>query len=187
MKNQDSEECQRIDRKREVLSRVRSVLSDDPRRAAAELVDAALSILASAYPGSPSSSEIKHIKKGYKGATEQLIKERSMSELGVACALYTASLMGSIAIDYSPLGYVKNDIVSDGALQNYIHGDLSQRLESAFNDAIAAGVSPFGVTSVMTLSAAKMAMEHQVPVAKIARPLVEAVAMVLKEQGYDLY
>lgn len=166
--------------RREVVLRERltDLIDADPTGVAVDLGNLSLSIFAKKFPPVLTSKDKKLIKENYPNATNALIAERAMSSEGLTYALALNIQFTKIALDYSPESHVKSVVASDQAVGEKVSALLQPKLQSAFNDAVSAGMSPFGVATMMILIGAITGVRKGVKWLAMVRPLVEAVEVI---------
>lgn len=163
------------DWKLEILKRIGDLSAEDRTTTAIALVDAALALLAQQYPASLSDDDRRKVKENYKGATDELVAERAMSEEGVVIAMGAGLQMAVIAMDYSPLSHAKSEMDEDFKLSKEVMTPLVAACDDIFAKAQKAGLSHFGCAAMMIHLAAHRSVELGVPRMKLARPLMDAV------------
>jgi hypothetical protein len=169
----------RRERQQAIASRLAAFLKEDPDGTAIALCDLALATLARSHPAKLTPAAKKKILDNYPEATDALIAERAMDDEGVITALAMLNLMGKIALDYSVSSHVKNEMSRDERFSGYCAATLGPGLELAFDEAVDAGVTPFGVACTTILLAVVKATGRGVSAVKLARPLLDAMGLAL--------
>lgn len=132
-----------------------------------------LKILNSKYKPDLSKSNVELIKGNYPEATDRDMKERGLSDKGVAQVLAIAQMTSIMALDYSPLANALSEQQKDLALKN--SHQAQEFAGEAYLKMKEIGFSSYGTAATMIMLATLFARREGVPLFKIARPLIEAL------------
>lgn len=162
--------------RQEVLrTRLTDLIAEDIKSVAADLGNLSLALFAEQFPPNLTALDKRKIRENFPGATDALIAKRAMSEEGVLYAIALARQTSIIALDYFPESNCEAAKCRDDSQQPVIIDILIPALNNAFDQAVSAGLSPFGAATVMILIGAMTGVEKGVHWAAMARPLVEAL------------
>lgn len=153
---------------------------DEPEMLAADLLVAIIALLAKAHPPKLDAKAKASIREIYPPATEALIKERALSDSGVAMALAMAHMLGDIAIAYSPTANFRSQVAQDDRLPPGILADFQSKVAKLFAEGVRSGLSLYGVVSVMIGQSTVMAQAEGLHAFQGARPLIECVKILLE-------
>lgn len=172
-----SEHVERLARQRIIFERLADLIAEDPERTAVDLASAALPLLAKKYPANKSRENIQAIKKNFPDATDELIAERALNPTGAELAIQLGTTLASMAVDYVPgtlpLAAVKQD--STPAATAAVR-EVTHRVSSALDAALASGASLYGATASAVINAAAIASHKGLSPLMICRIMFETVA-----------
>lgn len=172
--SEGTEDAARRRRVAQLRERINDLIGEEVERTATDLFSLAYALLAEKYHTELSSDDRKRIKENYRPATAELIRERSMSEEGVAYMVALAIESARIAIDYLPQSNVKAERAIDDERRSAVAPKLARYLDSVFMFATDEGMSAFGAATTMILSGALLGAKAGVHWAALSRPLFDA-------------
>lgn len=153
---------------------------EDPGHLAMDLLNVIITLLAKAHPPKIDAKAKASIKEIYPSATDSLIKERALSDSGVAMALAMASMLGDIALSYSPTANFRSQVAQDDRLPPRVLGDFQTKVSKLFAEGVRSGLSLYGVASVMIGQSTVMAQADGLHAFQGARPLIECLDILLE-------
>lgn len=168
--------------KDEILTRVADLIESSPAEAAGGLALASVDAFAKTYPAKLTAAVKKIIRKNYPDATDELIAERAMSDLGTSLSIASSIVTAQIAMDYSPLSYVMDQLASDEALPSEKMEEAQAAVVRAFEEVRAIGLTPFGAASMMITISAGLAREDGASAYQLLRPLLETAQHGLESE-----
>lgn len=165
----------RLKRQAIIRARLADLIEADPLDVAITLGNLALAIFAQRFPAQPSEAEKGLIQENYPQATDDLIAERAMNEEGLIYAVTSFNQLARICIDYSPESNTKAAVGLDTTTGPHVAPGLQKSLDALFAETVKAGMSPFGVGTMMILSGMVLAVRQGVTWPAITRTLLESV------------
>lgn len=166
----------------DILARVADLLSIYPAETAAALSLASTYAFAKIHPAKLTAANKKIIKQNYPLATEELMADRAMSELGMNLSISTSIIAAEIALDYSPLSYVKDQFDADMALPKELFAEAQIAIQTAYTEVRSIGLSPFGAMSMLIALGSAFAKEDGATKYQLIRPLLETAKTGLEEK-----
>lgn len=166
----------------DILARVADLLSIYPAETAAALSLASTYAFAKIHPAKLTAANKKIIKQNYPLATEELMADRAMSELGMNLSISSSIIAAEIAMDYSPLSYVKDQFEADMAIPKERFAEAQNAVLKAYSEVRATGFSAFGTASMMIALAAVYAKKEGATKYQLMRPLLETAKNGLDEK-----
>jgi hypothetical protein len=160
--------------KDDILSRVADLLESNPAETAAALSLASVDAYAKAHPPKLTAAARAIIKENYPDATDELISERAMSDYGTSLSITSSIVTAQVAMDYSPLSYVMDQLAADQALPSEKMQAAQAVATRAFEEIRAIGMSPFGAASMMIGMSSVLAQKDGASAYQLLRPLFEA-------------
>lgn len=157
--------------------RIADLLPADGDHAATMVGMLAMAIIAENHPPKLTKSDKQKIRDNYPDATDDLIKERALSDTGLTVALALSTQLAQIAVDYSPSTHCKTLMDSDDHLAKVVGPMVAQQLASTWTSARHTGMSAFGTACTMILVATTHATHNGVPLPLLIRPLLNAVGI----------
>lgn len=182
----DSDDAARVDGQRHLRDLLKDPITKDPHKTAIDLVGLSLSLMAQQFPAKLSSADKAAIRRSYPGATDALMKERSMTTEGVATAVALAMQSARIAVDYYPGSDCTAQIANDDKVGPAIGPLFGDQLMKSFDGAVKKGMSPFGAATTLILTGSAMGIQNGASWASLVRTLLEAVQMVATD-GASLF
>lgn len=179
----DAENFERRAKQEILANRLSDLLADDPIGTAVSLCDLALAVMAKTYPEKLTAAKKMKILENYPHATEALMRERAMSEQGLAWVTLLATHLMQVALDYSPLSHCAKDIMADEWVPSDAENGLGRHIAQAFEDGESAGMSLFGVTVALILATTVTASQKGLPWPKLIRPLKDAITLAMQRFG----
>ena len=156
-----------------ILERAEGITEVSKRDLGLGMILAALAVLTEIYPPKLTDNEISLIRENYPDATDELIKERAMSETGTKTAIEALIVAAQIAMDYSPLSNFKDQYDSDMALDREILDRSQKAVKAVFNEALENGLSPFGTASLIIGVTTIESTKAGLTCLQLLRPLLE--------------
>lgn len=169
-----------VERQEAIKERLGDLIAGDVGGVAIDLTTLSISLLAQRYPATLSDADKQKIKENYPLATDALIAARAMSEEGVLNAVVLAKQASTIAIDYFAQSTCAAAKKQDEAHHAHVRRVLVPQLEAVFKNSVTAGMSPFGVATMMILTGAITGVNQGVHWTAMMRPLLEVVAPITK-------
>lgn len=160
--------------KDDILSRVADLLESSPAETAAALALASIDAYAKGHPPKMTTADRAIIKENYPDATDELIAERAMSDYGTSLSITSSIVTAQIAMDYSPMSYVMDQLTADQALPSEKMQAAQAAAARAFEEIRAGGMSPFGAASMMIGMSSALARKDGASAYQLLRPLFEA-------------
>ena len=178
----DAQTVERRLRQAELKERLADILARDGDTAVVDLLNLALALWAERYPANLSDADKEKVSQNFEGATPSLIAERALSEEGVMMAMVALVQTATIAIDYRPESNCK-DVVDADVAQNTAAKAFVPALQGAYQQATAAGLSPYGASSMMILFGAVLGLKKGLNWQLLARPLLETLGKTMEMGG----
>lgn len=159
--------------KDDILERVADLLEMNPAETAAALALASVDAYAKGYPPKLTAAARETIKENYPDATDELIAERAMSDYGASLSITSSIIAAQIAMDYSPMSYVMDQLAADQALPAEKMDAAQAAVGRAFKEIRALGLTPFGAASMMIAISSSQAQKDGLSAYQLLRPLLE--------------
>lgn len=157
----------------DILKRVADLLERDPTGTPTALALASVKAHAKSYPPKLTAAARNTIKANYPDATDDLIAERAMSDYGTSLSITSSIVAAQIAMDYSPMSYMEDQLTADQALPDENMDAAQAAVGRTYKEIRELGLTPFGAASMMIALASEMACEQGLSVYQLLRPLLE--------------
>lgn len=165
----------------EILARVADIFEECPEDVAAALALASVSAFAKIYPAKLTAKTKKIIKSNYPDATNELMADRAMTDLGTGQSISTSIISAQIAMDYSPLSFTKDQVDADMAMPPEELEQAQNVVLFAFESVVERGYSPFGAATMMIGIGSAMARDNGTSPFQLLRPLLETALEGIEE------
>lgn len=178
--DQDEIDQKRLDLRALMLKALDGVLPQDGDAASVALMDLAMSQLTKKHAAKLDAKSKSLIRENYPAATDFMMKDRALNEVGDIQALAMAKFLGVIAIDYSPISHFSADMAADEALAK--DGTYAKMLNSAHTEAIQSKMSAFGASATMILMGVALGLKAGLHPIKVVRPLLDGLQLAIENR-----
>lgn len=175
-----SEYDKAVDLKNEIKHRIADLIDSNNEDVFTSILLVAIDVLALKHPASITKEDKALILQNHNEATDQLISERALSELGIGIAIAGFHTMAKIVIDYCPLSNVKSEMDSDFKKPEELRFSASQECIGVLENARAKGLSEFGALAIIIHTAVAWGAENGVSPYKTTRNLLDAVSGAMR-------
>lgn len=169
----------------EIKKDLRLAMSKHPRASSNDLVSALMLVayeqLAATYSAEPDPEERALIMKNYPEATDALIDERAMTELGVLNVFSAGQDLMNVANDYSDKSMIYDFVQSDQKFTSAL-SELTESVMLAYQKAVASGVTPFGAYASTVINLCVVMRNSRLHPFQLLRPLVDGMSVFIEMQ-----
>lgn len=168
--------------KNEILRRLDGIESfegvgGDFDKVATALCTVAVELLAGSNKPELSDVDKRLILENYPAATEDLMSQRSMTDLGVVKTVVIASTMARIATEYNPSSNIKAIMDRDLELPEESRASVQDLIQNTLVKSEGSGLSIFGIVTMMILIGSQYALTKGVNRFQLSRTILDALSM----------